>query len=86
MRSDWLARLVRWICAFVCLVVAIFFGFVPGIPGVPFFIVALFLISPDVPAARRLAAKIMRKVRPMRRMIPKRWRHMPPRIRRRDPT
>ena len=51
------------------------FGFVPGIPGVPLFLVALFLVAPDFPPARRLAMWILRRIpRRMRRAIPKRWR------------
>jgi len=67
-------RIGRWSAAIVLTAVAIFFGFVPGIPGVPFMVVALLLVAPDWRRARELAARMQRKFPRFRRMIPKRWR------------
>jgi hypothetical protein len=65
-------RVGRWVLAVVLMVAALALGFVPGLPGVPLFLVALFLIAPDFPPARRLLARIQRKIpRKFRRMIPR---------------
>lgn len=78
----WL-RAGRWCAAILLFAFAIFCVVLPGIPGPPFLLLGLFLVAPDYPPARRLAAKIMRKApKRFRTLIPKRFRRMPPRPRR----
>jgi hypothetical protein len=77
----WL-RTGRWIAAVLLFAFSIFCVVLPGIPGPPFLLLGLFLIAPDYPPARRLAAKIMRKLpKRLRQLIPKRFRQLPPRAR-----
>lgn len=65
-------RIGRWLLAILCLAGALLLGFVPGLPGVPLFLVALVLVAPDFAPARRLLAKIQRKVpRRFRKMVPR---------------
>ncbi|MCE9638151.1 MAG: hypothetical protein K8T90_20810 [Planctomycetes bacterium] len=67
-------RIARWTGAVLLTLVALFFGFVPGIPGFPLFFLALFLIAADYPPARRLGVRLLRKFPRVRRAVPKRWR------------
>jgi hypothetical protein len=69
-----LSRLARWALVLPLLVLWIVFWILPGVPGIQFLIVALFLMAPDFPAARRLATWFQRKLPKIRRRIPKRWR------------
>lgn len=70
-----ISRIVRWTIAVVLTAIALFLGIVPGVPGVPLFLLALFLVAPDFPAARRLVTWMQRRIpKKMRRAIPKRWR------------
>ena len=67
-------RIARWTGAILLTIVALFFGFVPGIPGFPLFFLALFLIAADYPPARRLGVRTLRKFPRVRRAVPKNWR------------
>ena len=69
-----LSRFARWALVVPLLVLWLVGWITPIVPGFPFLLVALFLMSPDLPAARRLATKLQRRFPRLRRTIPKRWR------------
>ena len=71
-RQPLVVRLVRWIVAVLLVLIGMSMVVVPGIPGPPFFLAALLLVAADFAPARRLAVKMQRRIRPVRRFIP-RW-------------
>lgn len=71
-----LRRFARWTAAVLLVLAATAFGVLPGIPAIPMYLTALFLVAPEFTPARRLATAIMRKVPRLRRAIPRRWRRM----------
>lgn len=70
-------RVARWATAIVLTAIGFALGFVPGVPGIPLFAIAVLLIAPDFPPARRLASWFMRKFPRMRRKLPRTLRKRP---------
>ncbi|MCG3135448.1 MAG: hypothetical protein HMLKMBBP_03104 [Planctomycetes bacterium] len=65
-------RIVRWIAAVLLTAIALLLGFVPGVPGIPLFIIALFLVAVELRPARALGNFVLRKFKPARKIVP-RW-------------
>ena len=70
-RRSRVVKILRWAAAVVLVLVGMSMVVVPGIPGPPFFLLALLLVASDFAPARRLAVKMQRKVPIARRWLPK---------------
>lgn len=70
-RQPLAVRLTRWVLAVLLVLVGMSMVVVPGIPGPPFFLVALLLVAPDFAPARRLAVKMQRRIPLARRLVPR---------------
>lgn len=66
--------LVRWALVPVMLALFVIGVLTPIVPQTIFLVVALVLMAPELPPARRGATWLMRKVPLVRRTIPRRWR------------
>jgi hypothetical protein len=75
-RQPLVVRFTRWAIAVLLVLVGMSMVVVPGIPGPPFFLLALLLVASDFAPARRLAVKLQRKIPFARRALPKKLRKL----------
>ena len=74
-KAGW-RKLVRWVLAGINLVLAVVGAFLPVIQGALHFVIAVALLAPDVPAARRLTLWLYRKLPRVRRTLPRTVRNL----------
>jgi hypothetical protein len=75
-RRSRVVRILRWVAAVLLVLVGMSMVVVPGIPGPPFFLLALLLVASDFAPARRLAVRMQRRIPIARRALPKRLRRL----------
>lgn len=69
--AVFVGRVIRWTAAVLLTAIALLLGFVPGVPGIPLFVIALFLVAVELRPARVLGNFVLRRFKFARKIIPK---------------